>query len=324
MLSRYTRGYERRGLARDAALYPPPGQLVDIGGRILHVQKQGEGAATVVLEAGLAATSLSWKLVDKAMAEFATVYSYDRAGLGWSPYNARPKIARDLVEEMRLAMAAAGAATPRIVVGHSFGGMLMRMYAAMYPEEVSGVVLVDALSPEEWFPLTEQRTITLRRAAQLASRGAWLAEHGVVRYALTAVERGRWLVPKLLSLFSGAGGMGVAQRITGPIEKLPIDVRLRVKAHWSRSTSFRTMTEYLADLPASSAQAQLCPDLGDKPLIVVSAEHGQPGHPGQQAKLAKLSRRGDFRMIAGTGHWLMLDAPEAVIEAVRDMTIALS
>ena len=324
MVFRYTRSYERRGLARDAALYPPPGKLVDIGGRLLHVQKQGEGAATVVLEAGLAASSLSWKLVDKAIAEFATVYSYDRAGLGWSPYNARPKIARDLVEEMRLAMAAAGAATPRIVVGHSFGGMLMRMYAAMYPEEVSGVVLVDALSPEEWFPLTKQRTMVLRRATQLSSRGIWLAEHGVVRYALTAVERGKWLLPKVLSFFSGAGGMGIPQRIAGPIEKFPIDVRLRVKAHWSRSTSFRTMTEYLADLPASSAQAQVSPDLGDMPLIVLSSEHGEPGHPGQQAKLAKLSSRGDFRMIAGTGHWLMLDAPDAVIEAVRDMTIALS
>ncbi len=323
MVGSFGRDYERRGLARDAALYPAPGGLVDLGGRWLHVQRQGEGKVTVVMEAGLAASSLSWRPVDRQIAEFATVYTYDRAGFGWSPYNARPKMARDLIEEMRLAMAAAGAPTPRVVVGHSFGGMLMRMYAAMYPEEVSGVVLVDALDAEEWFPLTARKTTLLRRAAQLTARGIWLAEHGVVRYALTSVERGQRFVPRLLGMFSGASGMGVHQRIAGQIEKFPIDIRLQVKAHWSRSTSFQAMTEYLADLPASCAQAQLCPDLGNLPLIVLSAEHGEPGHPGRQAKLAKLSRRGDYRMVAGSGHWIMLDDPQAVIEAVRDVAVGL-
>ncbi len=319
----FLRNYQRRGLARDAALYPAPGEMVDLGGRVLHVRRQGAGASTVILEGGFGASSLSWARVDREIGEFATVYSYDRAGLGWSPYNNRPKIARDLIEEMRLAMAAVGAPIPRVVVGHSFGGMLMRMYAAMYPEEVSGVVLVDALSPEDWFPLTARKTAMLRRAAQLSARGIWLAEHGVVRYALTSLERGSRLIPRMLGFFSGASGAGVHGRVAEQIRKFPIDVRLRAKAHWSRADSYRTMCEYLADLPASCAQAQLCPDLGDMPLIVLSAEHGETGHPGRQAKLAKLSTRGDYRMIEGSGHFIMLDNPQAVIEAVRDLSIGL-
>lgn len=320
MVPQLMRNYERTGLAADSLLYPPPGVLIDIGGRQLHIQKQGHGPHTVVLEAGIAASSLSWCLVDFQIASFATVYSYDRAGFGWSPYNPRPKIARDLIEEMRLGLKAAGAPNPRIVVGHSFGGMLMRMYAAMYPQEVSGVVLVDALSPDDWFPLTDRRTSILRRAAQLSRRGIWLAEHGVVRYALTAVERGNRIIPKILSHFSGAGGMGVHQKIAGQIHKLPLDIRLQVRAHWSRASAFRAMSEYLADLPASSAQAQICPDLGDTPLIVLAAEHGEPGHLGAQAKLARLSTRGDFRVVPGAGHWILLDEPQAVIDAVRDLT----
>jgi len=319
MVAKLTKNYERDGLALDAILYPPPGTHVDLGGRKLHVQKQGTTGPPVVLEAGIAASSLSWRLVDSEIAKFATVYSYDRAGFGWSPYSNRPKVARDLIEEMRLALSLAGAPTPRIVVGHSFGGMMMRMYAAMYPEEVAGVVLVDSLPPEEWFPLDERRTQMLRRAVQLTNRGAWLAQHGIVRFALRSLEGGNQTIPKLFSFLSGAGSVGVTQRLTGQIQKFPTAVQGQIRAHWSRTSSFVTMAEYLAELPASCAQAMVCPNLGDTPLIVLSAEKGNPGHQGRQAKLAKLSTRGDFRMVHGTTHWIMLDEPGAVVEAVRDL-----
>lgn len=319
MVGKLTTRYERDGQTLDEMLYPPPGNLIDIGGRKLHLQKQGDQGSTVVLESGLAASVLSWRLVDHEIAKFATVYSYDRAGFGWSPYHDGPKTARNLVEEMRLLLNAAQVPTPRIVVGHSFGGMMMRMYAAMYPHEVSGVVLVDALPPEEWFPLNPQRTHTLRRAVQLTSRGVWLARHGVVRFALRSLEGGNRTLPKIFSFLSGASGVGLTRRVTEQIQKFPPEVRPQIRAHWSRSTFYRTMGEYIAEIPASCAQAMVCPDLGDKPLIVLSAEQGRPGHQGRQAKLAKLSRQGDFRMLPGTTHWIMLDAPEAVVDAVRDL-----
>lgn len=319
MVTKLAQRYERDGLALDLSLYPAPGFHVDLGGRTLHIQKQGQHGPPVILEAGIAASSLSWRLVDSQIAEFATVYSYDRAGFGWSPYYGGSKVARSLIEEMRLAMSLANVPLPRIVVGHSFGGMMMRMYAAMYPQEVSGVVLVDALPPEEWFPLDPRRTHTLRRAVQLTSRGTWLARHGVVRFALRSLERGNQTIPKLFSFLSGAGGVGVTQRLTGQIQKFPKDVQGQIRAHWSRSTSFHTMAEYLGDLPASCAQAMTCPALGETPLIVLAAEFGNPGHQGRQAQLAKLSTRGDYRTIRGATHWIMLDAPNAVVDAVRDL-----
>ncbi|MBM3762552.1 MAG: alpha/beta hydrolase [Acidobacteria bacterium] len=319
MVGKLTQRYERDGLLLDSVLYPPPGQMVDIGERKIHVQKQGTGSPTVILEAGLAASSLSWRKIDTLIAKFATVYSYDRAGFGWSPYHAGPKVARELVEEMRLAMQAVGAPIPRIVVGHSFGGMMMRMYAAMYPEEVSGVILVDALPPEEWFPLTPQRTHMLRRGVELTSRGAWLARHGIVRFALRRLEGGNMFIPRLFSALSGASGSGVASRFSEQIRKFPPETRGAIRAHWCRSSSFRAMAEYIAEVPASCAQAIICPDLGDKPLIVLSAEHGRSGHQGRQAKLAKLSTRGDFRVISGSSHWMMLEEPQVIADAVEEL-----
>ncbi len=228
-------------------------------------------------------------------------------------------MARELVEELREVLAAAAVPAPRIVVGHSFGGMMMRMYAAMYPEEVAGVVLVDALPPEEWFPLDAQRTQMLRRGVELSRRGVWLARHGVVRLALRSLERGNGTVPRILSLLSGASSANVRQRVAGQILKFPREGRGMIRAHWSRASTFHTMAEYLLELPASCAQAMVCPDLGDKPLIVLSADQGRPGHQGRQARLAKLSRQGDYRLIPGTTHWLMLDAPVAVVDAVREL-----
>jgi pimeloyl-ACP methyl ester carboxylesterase len=319
MFWRLGRRYEDIGLTVDADLYPPPGQILDVNGRPMHVHKLGSQPPTVILDAGIAASSVSWTLVHHRIAEFATVYAYDRAGYGWSPYHSGQKIARGLVEEMRATMQAAGAPTPRILVGHSFGGMMMRIYASMYPREVSGIVFVDALSPDEWFPLDLRRTVMLRRAVQLSRRGVWLADRGVVRYALHQVLKGNKPLTNLFRLLGGPGGVGVSSRIAGQVKKLPPDKWPIVRAHWSRAASFQTMAEYLAELPASCAQGHLCKDLGDTPLIVLAAEFGPSGHQGRQARLAKLSTRGDYRMVPGTNHWLMLDAPDAVVEAVKEL-----
>jgi len=319
MVKTLAQRYENKGLSQDSILYPAPGFFVTVNGKPVHVQKQGDSGPPVILEAGIAATSLSWRLVDHELAKFATVYSYDRAGFGWSDSNDRPKVARDLIEAMRETMEAAGVPVPRIVVGHSFGGMMMRMYAAMYPREVAGLVLVDALPAEEWFPLDAQRTRMLGRAVELSRRGIWLARHGVVRFALRSLERGNQTIPRLFSLLGGSGGTGVTQRIAGQISKFPRDIQGQIRAHWSRSSSFQTMAEYLVELPASCAQALVCPALENKPLIVLSAEQGRPGHQGRQARLAKLSRRGDFRVVPGSTHWIMLDDPESIVEAVREL-----
>ncbi len=317
------RRYERDGQVMDEALHPPPGEFVNAEGHRYHVRKLGQSGPAVIFEAGIGATSISWTLVDKRVAEFARVYNYDRAGYGWSPANQRPKVARDLMEQMRAVMNAAGAPLPRILVGHSFGGMMMRLYAAAYPEEVAGIVMVDALSPDEWFPLDFRRTLMLRRGVQLSRRGAWLAQRGIVRYALSKLEKGDSKWPRMFSWLGGASGVGVQKRIAHQIQKLPVDQWGPVRCHWSKATSFETLAAHLAELPASCAQARLVQSIGDLPLVVLSAEVGTPaGHLGRQAALAKLSTRGDFRQIPGATHWLMLDAPDAVVDAVRDIVQA--
>lgn len=319
MVFRWAKQYERDGQVLDEVMYPPPGRLVEAGGSRVHVYERGQQGPAVILDAGIAASSLSWRLVDERIGDFARVYSYDRPGYGWSEPRPGAKVARGLVEEMREVMAAAGAPLPRIAVGHSFGGLLMRLYAAMYPQEVAGLVLVDALTPEEWFPLDGRRTAYLRHASRMARRAAWLAERGVLRWGLRAALDGKKGVKGLARVVAGPGGGGMLNSLLGQLRKLPVETWPQIRSHWSRPASFETVAEYFADLPASCAQAHLASDLGDLPLVVLGGQEEKPGHAGRQAKLAKLSRRGDYRQVHGAGHWLMLDAPEAVVEAVRDL-----
>jgi len=106
---------------------PPPGRLLDIGGRRLHVDIVGHGPAQVVLEAGLAATSVSWALVTKRVAEFATVITYDRAGLGWSDPAPSGYTALDAARDLATLLDRTERHGPLLFVGHSFGGLIVRV-----------------------------------------------------------------------------------------------------------------------------------------------------------------------------------------------------
>ena len=130
-----------------AARYPPPGRLVDLGGYRLHILCQGAAVAgqpTVVLESGNAEPCLTWASVQPVVAKFARVCSYDRAGLGWSDPSPVPRTAAGIVAELHTLLQRAGIQPPYIMVGHSIGGMYARLYAHEYPEQVAGMVMVDA------------------------------------------------------------------------------------------------------------------------------------------------------------------------------------
>ncbi len=125
--------------------YPfPPGKRIDIGGYCLHIQTAGEGPITVVLDAGMTFPSLDWSLVQPKIASFTRVCSYDRAGLGWSDPSPYPRTAEQIVTELHTLLKKAKIPKPYLLVGHSMGGIHMRLFAARYPEEVVGLVLVDA------------------------------------------------------------------------------------------------------------------------------------------------------------------------------------
>ena len=122
----------------------PLGRLYDVGGHKMHLYRTGNGGPTVVLEAGAGAFSLDWYFVQREVEKFTTVCSYDRAGHAWSELGPRPRTMRQAVADLHRLLAQAGISGPLVMVGHSYGGMLVRVFAADYPDQVAGMVLVDS------------------------------------------------------------------------------------------------------------------------------------------------------------------------------------
>jgi pimeloyl-ACP methyl ester carboxylesterase len=125
--------------------HPPPGEFIDAGGYRLHLNILGEnsGKPTVVLESGAMSMSVQWGWVMDSIAEHTQVVAYDRPGMGWSDPSPSQIEADELVEHLRQSLRSAGLEGPYILVGHSMGGLISRLFAQMYPQEVAGLVLVD-------------------------------------------------------------------------------------------------------------------------------------------------------------------------------------
>ncbi len=295
--------------------------MVDIGGRRLHVQVQGHGSPVVVLEAGIAASSLSWSLVQKRAAEFATLVSYDRAGFGWSDPPSHRCTADDAARDLAMMLESAGFDRgPFFLVGHSFGGLIVRVFEQQYPERVAGMVLVDPVSRTEWRNASDHRRQMLARGVGLSRRGAVLARLGVVRVGLRLLTGGSTRIPKLLARVSAGRGASVTERLTGEIRKMPPELWPAVAAHWSEARCFRAMADALESLPVSAMQIDESRSLGNLPLIVLSAACATATAIEEHAHDAGLSRRGEHAVVPGTGHWMQLDAPDAVVNAIRRMT----
>jgi pimeloyl-ACP methyl ester carboxylesterase len=127
----------------DKRNFPPPGEMVEVDGHLLHIHCMGEGSPAVILEAGGYSFSAEWYWVQQQIAPTHRVCAYDRAGNGWSEPGPAPRTALRLVAELHTLLQQAGIAGPYVLAGHSFGGILNSVYATRYPDEVSGVVLVD-------------------------------------------------------------------------------------------------------------------------------------------------------------------------------------
>ncbi len=308
--------YQAIGLLRDRRRYRPSGRMIDIGGRRLHVHETGTVGPTVVLEAGIAATSLSWALVQPRIAEFARVVSYDRAGLGWSDASDRACTPSQLSRDLHTALAGGQIPPPYILVAHSFGGLVARRFAADYPELTAGLVLVDPLHPSEWDQPTEQQLATLARGARLSRRGALLARLGVVRLSLELLTRGQRFLPKLAARASSGRGAGVTQRLAAEVGKLPREVWPHVASHWSNAKSFQSMARYLEGLPESSAEMIHAAPLEGVPVILITAADCPP----PRRNTSNIATNAIHIVAAGSGHWIQLDEPGLIVEAVRRLT----
>jgi pimeloyl-ACP methyl ester carboxylesterase len=137
--------YESRAEAADVRAYPPPGQMIDVGGYRLHLNCTGTSSPTVVIESGWGDMSASWGWVQPEVAKSTRVCTYDRAGMGWSEPSPDPRTARQFALELHTLLVNANEPGPYVLVGHSLGGYTMEVFAHDYPDEVSGLVLIDAL-----------------------------------------------------------------------------------------------------------------------------------------------------------------------------------
>lgn len=167
--------YQTIAEAIDRRSYPPPGLLVDIGGRHMHLQCAGTGEPVVILEGGLGGFSPDWFWVQNAVAGDTRVCSYDRAGFGWSDPGPKPRDANAITSDLHALLTAAEIQGPYVLVGHSYGGLGVRAFAAAFPGEVAGIVLIDSSHPDQWtrLPGGESQFASVQwiyRAAQAAVR----------------------------------------------------------------------------------------------------------------------------------------------------------
>ena len=156
--------YENISLTRDQDTYAAPGRRYDVGGHRLHLDCRGHGGPTVVLFNGLGEISASWARIAGPVAETTRVCAYDRAGQGWSDDAEHPQDGVRPPTDLHALLAAAGESGPYVLVGHSTGGTYAMTYAAQYPEQVAGLVLLDSSSPEQLTRIPSLRRPVRRHA----------------------------------------------------------------------------------------------------------------------------------------------------------------
>jgi pimeloyl-ACP methyl ester carboxylesterase len=308
--------YQR--LASRAAMrrFPAPGELIDVGGHRLHVTCRGTGPP-VLLEAGIAASSLSWAAVAPKVAEFARVCTYDRAGLAWSDVASCPRTFDRIVNELAAVIAQIAGGDRCILVGHSFGSFLVRGYANRYPDAVAGLVLVDPAV--EWLKPDAQRAYRLRRAQRLARVGAWLSYLGIPRALIGLLISGSPAAPQRFSRLFGETAAQTLARLVGEVRKLPPETYPVMQAFWSEPRCYNAMADHLAALERDGSAIAQVASPPEIPTVVISSGNQPPEHIAMQRMLAEASHAGRHVVAARSTHWVQLDEPELVVVAIREL-----
>lgn len=164
----------------DKGNYPPVGKLIDIGGYKLHAQELGEGDTTIIFDAGMGDSLLTWNRIVPEISKFAKVLTYDRAGLGWSDKSPLPRTSLNIVKELYTLLEVSKLNGPFILVGHSFGGLNMQLFAKKHPDIVAGLVLVDSVHESQVEKMPKSNT--LRKV--IFKVGMWAAPIGIPRLYL--------------------------------------------------------------------------------------------------------------------------------------------
>jgi pimeloyl-ACP methyl ester carboxylesterase len=285
---------ESAGAIRERELlqrFPAPGKLIDIGGRKLHLHCKGDAKGpTVIIEGGALASGLSYMKAQDAITPIAKVCVYDRAGMGWSDAAPTPRSLESRADDLHVLLERSDLQGPYILVGHSAGGMMVRVFAHKYPKEIAAMILVEA--SEEQFNTTPE---SLTRIKQTATQ---------LGFAVNVANAGQD-IPQL--------------RVpNGPPEQ---DLMQRVSAIKAGQDDFVAMS----NLPAELAKFGGLRTLGEMPLVVIRRGKPDPGFTEAQnqqwieaqARLATLSTRSVMLVAENSGHVVSADQPEMFAMAVR-------
>lgn len=309
--------YQQVEARRRAARFQPPGEMIDVGGHRVHAWCGGSGAPLVLLESGIAASSLSWSLVQPKIAAFARVCAYDRAGLAWSDAASCARTFQQIVAELSRLLEHVAPAGQLVLVGHSFGTFVVRAFAEQHPRRVAGLVLVDP--PTEWLTVTPHRRRMLRGGRQLSRVGALLARVGVVRACLALLTAGVPAAPRGFVKVFGPTAARTLARLVGEVRKLPPEVHPIVQELWCQPKCFRSMADHLAVLEREGAAMRAVSPPPDIPVAVISSGNQPPEYLIEHRRLAERSAAGRHLVAARSSHWVQFDEPELIVAAVREL-----
>ena len=309
--------YQMVGGARHRRQFAPPGLLIDVGGHRLHAVCRGEGRPVVALESGIAASSLSWALVQPEVAKFTRVCAYDRAGLAWSDVPSCPRTFTRIIDELAAVLARVAPDGPFVLVGHSFGSYVVRAYAARSAARVAGIVLIDP--PTEWLTMTRSRARMIWGGIHLSRIGALLAHLGVVRACLALLTGGAPGAPKRFVRIFGPTAARTLERLVGEVRKLPPEVHPVVQAHWCQPKCFHAMADYLAAFERDAASIAALSSPCDVPVVVISSGEQPPEQITAHRTLAESSIAGRHVIAARSGHWIQFDQPDLIVDVIREI-----
>lgn len=287
-------GYIKEPFAEksDAKAYPPSGMLVDIGGYSLHIYCKGSGSPTVVIESGLGDWSSSWKNVQDKVAKKNRVCTYDRAGLGWSDTGQKPRTAKQFSKELHTLLQKSNISDPIVLVGHSSGGFTARVYSHEFPNQISGIVLVDSMSPKQFTTVAINSHESSN--SQNSSPYTLLARFGIIR-----------TITNLLGLLENAS----------PEEKASYALQ-------STPKFVQAFIDENEGVQVSAHQASQIKTLGNIPIIVLSRgldNTDNKSWSSMQRELLTLSSHSAQLIAESSSHYVQLDQPDVVVATINKM-----
>ena len=273
--------YQSIRTRQELAATPPPGRLVDIGGHRLHLWCTGGGDPAVILEAGLGGSSVGWGFVQPEVARFARVCSYDRAGLGYSDPGPSPRTTRRIVSELIELLERSGERGQVVLVGASFGGFIVRVFASEYGQRVAGLVLVDASH--------EDQTHDIPRIAPFVP---FLSSVGVLR---------------LLGVSFGPSPASLAPSV----REFERATRFGAAGHQAAADEIIHIQESAADVRNTRRELTV-------PVVVVTGARGaDETWRHLQRDQVRLSQRGCQVIADQSGHLVPFDQPSVIVDAIR-------